>query len=75
MGMQSVRIYASAQNPFVFFSDFHDLSGLDPEVTNSSEGNRNSAIGNLTNISAGIPTIGANVPSTRDYLLGLNVRF
>jgi TonB-dependent starch-binding outer membrane protein SusC len=75
IGLKNLRIYAAAQNPFVFFSDFHDLSGLDPEATNSSQGNRNSAVENVANVSAGIPTIGANVPSTRNYLLGLNVTF
>lgn len=75
IGIKNLRIYASAQNPFVFFSPFHDESGLDPEITNSSQGDRNSAIGDLGNVSAGIPTIGANVPSTRNYLLGLNLTF
>jgi TonB-linked SusC/RagA family outer membrane protein len=74
VGMRNIRIYASAQNPFVFFSPFHDESGLDPEITNSSEGNRNAATG-VGNVSAGIQTIGANVPSTRNYLLGLNLTF
>lgn len=78
IGIKNLRIYASAQNPFVFFSDFNDISGLDPEVTNSSvdgNGNRQNVAVNTNNISAGIPTIGANVPSTRNYLLGLNLSF
>ncbi|MDX1470157.1 MAG: TonB-dependent receptor [Flavobacteriaceae bacterium] len=74
IGLERMRIYASAQNPFVLFSPFHDESGLDPEITNSSDGNRNSAT-DVTNVSAGIPTIGANVPSTRNYLVGLNISF
>lgn len=74
IGMKRVRIYASAQNPLVFFSPFHDESGLDPEITNSSGDNRNAATG-VTNLSGGIPTIGANAPSTRNYLLGLNITF
>ena len=32
LGMKRLRIYASAQNPFVLFSPFHDESGLDPEI-------------------------------------------
>ncbi|MCP9199066.1 TonB-dependent receptor [Gramella sp. GC03-9] len=78
IGLERLRVYASAQNPFVFFSPFHDESGLDPEITNSGvdgNGNRQNTAVNTTNVSRGIPTIGTNVPSTRNYLLGLNVSF
>ena len=78
LGIERLRVYASAQNPFVFFSPFHDESGLDPEITNSGvdgNGNRQNTAVNTTNVSRGIPTIGTNVPSTRNYLIGLNVSF
>ena len=78
IGFQRMRVYASVQNPFVLFSPFHDESGLDPEITNSgvdANGNRQNVAVNTTNVSAGIPTIGTNVPSTRNYLIGLNLSF
>ncbi|WP_228851425.1 SusC/RagA family TonB-linked outer membrane protein [Aegicerativicinus sediminis] len=77
IGIQRLRLYATAQNPFVLFSPFHDESGLDPEITNSGvvNGNRQNTAVNTGNISPGIPTIGTNVPSTRNYLLGLNITF
>ncbi|WP_417886735.1 SusC/RagA family TonB-linked outer membrane protein [Zunongwangia sp.] len=78
IGLKQLRVYASAQNPFVFFSPFHDESGLDPEITNSgvdSNGNRQNSAVNTSNISRGIPTIGTNIPSTRNYLIGLNISF
>ena len=78
IGLKRLRVYASAQNPFVLFSPFHDESGLDPEITNSGvdgNGNRQNAAVNTTNISRGIPTIGTNIPSTRNYLIGLNISF
>ena len=78
IGLDRLRIYASAQNPFVFFSPFHDESGLDPEITNSGvdgNGNRQNVAVNTGNVSRGIPTIGTNVPSTRNYLVGLNISF
>ena len=78
LGFERLRIYASAQNPFVFFSPFHDESGLDPEITNSgvdAQGNRQNVAVNTTSVSAGIPTIGTNIPSTRNYLVGLNLSF
>ncbi len=73
-----LRLYATVQNPFVLFSPFNDESGLDPEVTNSgvdSNGNRQNVAVNTSNISRGIPTVGTNVPSTRTFLIGLNVSF
>ena len=78
IGLQRLRVYASAQNPFVLFSPFHDESGLDPEITNSGvdgNGNRQNSAVNTSNISRGIPTIGTNIPSTRNYLIGLNISF
>ena len=78
IGLDRLRIYASAQNPFVFFSPFHDESGLDPEITNSGvdgNGNRQNVAVNTGNVSRGIQTIGTNVPSTRNYLVGLNISF
>ena len=76
--LNNLRIYATALNPFVLFSPFHDESGLDPEITNSgvnAQGQRQNSATNTTNISTGIPTIGTNIPSTRTYLIGLNVSF
>ncbi|WP_428741921.1 SusC/RagA family TonB-linked outer membrane protein [Tenacibaculum sp.] len=77
-GVDKLRIYATVQNPFVLFSPFHKESGLDPETNSGvdSNGNRqNSAAGTNGNISKGIPTIGANVPTTRNFMIGLNLTF
>ena len=69
-GFSPLRVYGTVQNPFVLFSPYHDESGMDP-VPNSY-GNENSAV-------AGYPsrllTIGTNTPSTRNFLVGLNVKF
>lgn len=78
LGVDQLRLYATVQNPFVLFSPFHDESGLDPEVTNSgvnSDGTRQNSATNTTNISTGIPTVGTNVPSTRNFLIGLKLSF
>ncbi|MBC9928968.1 TonB-dependent receptor [Chitinophaga qingshengii] len=34
MGMQSFRVYANVQNPYVFSSFVHQHQGIDPEITN-----------------------------------------
>ncbi|WP_419212043.1 SusC/RagA family TonB-linked outer membrane protein [Maribacter sp. X9] len=78
LGIQNMRLYTTVQNPFVLFSPFHKESGMDPETNSGvdSNGNRqNSATGTNGFISQGIATIGANVPTTRNFMLGLNLTF
>lgn len=70
-GISRARVYFTAQNPFVFFSPFHKESGMDPEA--NSYGNQNQAI--TTQIVRRLPVVGSNVPSTRNYLVGLNFTF
>ncbi|GGD75626.1 SusC/RagA family TonB-linked outer membrane protein [Maribacter cobaltidurans] len=78
LGMSNLRLYATVQNPFVLFSPFHKESGMDPETNSGvdSNGNRqNSATGTNGTISQGIATIGANAPTTRNFMVGLNLTF
>ena len=77
-GVQSLRLYASVQNAFVLFSPFNRESGMDPETNagvNDNGDAQYSATGTRGQISSGIATVGANVPSTRNFLLGLNLTF
>jgi TonB-dependent starch-binding outer membrane protein SusC len=67
-----MRMYITAQNPFVMFSPFHKESGLDPET--NSFGNENAAV-NLNQNLRRILTVGFNTPSTRNYILGVNLTF
>jgi hypothetical protein len=57
----SVRVYLSAQNPFIF-SNYGD--NLDPEQSRSRTGNREQ-----TN------EVGIGTPSVRQFLVGLNATF
>jgi TonB-linked SusC/RagA family outer membrane protein len=71
-GIDKMRIYCSVQNPIVMFSSFTKESGLDPET--NSYGNENAALpysGTLRRLL----TIGTNTPSTRNYLIGINLTF
>ncbi|MDT0643570.1 TonB-dependent receptor [Zunongwangia sp. F363] len=70
LGADQLRLYASVQNAFVLFSPYHDESGMDP-VTNSY-GDENSAVASYNRR---LLTIGANTPSTRNYLFGINLTF
>ncbi|MES2776868.1 MAG: TonB-dependent receptor [Bacteroidota bacterium] len=67
-----LRMYATVQNPFVMFSPFHKESGLDPET--NSFGNENASVNLNANLRR-ILTVGYNTPSTRNYIVGLNLSF
>lgn len=70
-GIGNLRVYVTAQNPFVLFSPFHKESGMDPET--NSYGDENAAV--TTAYRPRLLTIGTNSPSTRNFLVGLNVTF
>jgi hypothetical protein len=65
-----LRMYATVQNPFVMFSPYYKESGMDPET--NSFGNENQAV---VSYQRRILTIGTNTPSTRNYILGVNLTF
>ena len=67
-----LRMYVTAQNPFVMFSPFHDESGMDPET--NSIANDNTASAGFA-IPRRILTVGFNTPSTRNYIVGVNLTF
>lgn len=69
-GIDRLRLYFTVQNPFVLFSPYYNESGMDPET--NSYGNENVA-SNAFNIR--LLTIGANTPSTRDFLFGITLSF
>ncbi|HEY9047894.1 MAG TPA: TonB-dependent receptor [Ohtaekwangia sp.] len=71
-GLTRLRFYCTVQNPFVMFSPYHKESGMDPET--NSYGNENAAVPLSANLRR-ILTIGTNTPSTRNYIVGLNLTF
>jgi TonB-linked SusC/RagA family outer membrane protein len=71
-GIDKLRVYATVENPFVFFSPYKDESGMDPEP--NSYGNENAAVPYSNELSRFL-TVGTNTPTTRNYTIGLNVTF
>jgi hypothetical protein len=67
-----MRMYFTVQNAFVMFSPYHKESGMDPET--NSYGNENAAVP-LSNSMRRFLTIGTNTPSTRNYVVGVNLTF
>jgi len=68
--INSFRIYFTVTNPIVLFSPYHKFSGMDPEP--NSLGNENQAVSGYQSRQL---IIGTNNPSTRNYLMGLNLTF
>jgi len=71
VGIDRLRVYCTVQNPFVLFSPYHKESGMDPET--NSYGDENAAV--TTSYQRRLLTIGTNTPSTRNYLIGINLTF
>lgn len=71
LGIEKLRIYCTVENPFVMFSPYYKESGMDPET--NSYGNENAAV--TTTYQKRLLTIGTNTPSTRNYLIGINLSF
>ncbi|WP_243900238.1 SusC/RagA family TonB-linked outer membrane protein [Hymenobacter defluvii] len=71
-GVNRLRLYATAQNPFVLFSPYHKESGMDPET--NSFGDENAAVPLGQNLRR-ILTLGTNAPATRAFIAGLNLTF
>lgn len=70
VGISKVHLYFTVQNPFVFWSPYKRLSGMDPET--NSYGNQNQAV---SSYQSRLTVIGTNSPETRNYLMGLNITF
>jgi TonB-dependent starch-binding outer membrane protein SusC len=66
----NMRMYFTVQNPLVLFSEFNKEMGMDPET--NSYGNQNVATGGYN---SRILTVGFNAPSTRNYVIGVNLTF
>ncbi|HEY4288836.1 MAG TPA: TonB-dependent receptor [Puia sp.] len=70
-GIPNLRLYFTAQNPFVIFSPYHSETGLDPQT--NSYGDQNQAV--TTQYQHRLLTQGYNAPATRSFLMGLNLSF
>ena len=75
-GISRLRMYVSAQNPFVFFSPYKNECGLDPETNTLSNNPGTMAVTMQGHTGAHLlPVVGYNTPSTRTFLIGMNLTF
>lgn len=74
-----LRMYFTAQNPFVLFSPFHKESGLDPETNSFGDQGQNVASGGAISgnnqLLRRLLIVGYNTPTTRNYIIGVNLNF
>ena len=74
--IQSLRVYLSAQNPFILWSPLvNDGLGIDPEGNGTgnavgSQGGGAPAVVNNRTI-----TVGMGVPPSRQFIFGINLKF
>lgn len=68
--ISQLRLYFTVQNPFILFSPYYKETGLDPET--NSYGDQNQAVSSYQHR---MLTQGFNTPTTRNYLLGINLTF
>ena len=76
-GMQSLRVYVSAQNPFILWAPLvSDGLGIDPEGNGTNSGGAAiSAQGGQRAVPASAILVGMGVPPTRQFIFGVNLRF
>jgi TonB-dependent starch-binding outer membrane protein SusC len=72
-GIDKMRIFCTIQNPIVF-SPYTKESGMDPETNSYGDQNAATPYDTKTQLKR-LLTIGTNTPSTRNYLIGINLTF
>jgi TonB-linked SusC/RagA family outer membrane protein len=74
-GIQSIRAYVSAQNPFILWSPLvRDGLGIDPEG-NGTGNSVGTTAGGGAPVQGRAITVGMGVPPTRQFIVGINMKF
>lgn len=74
MKIQSMRVYVSAQNPFILWSPLvRDGLGIDPE--GNGTGNTVNSTAGGSPVQTRAITVSMGVPPTRQFIFGVNLKF
>ena len=74
--IQGLRIFVSAQNPFILWSPLvKDELGLDPEGNQSNVAVVGTQGGGATSVRQSAVTVGMGVPPTKQFIFGVNLKF
>lgn len=75
-GISSLRIYVTAQNPFILYSPFVKAGlGPDPEGNGYGGSVTSALVGGTTPTGSRQISVNANNPSTRQFNVGVNLKF
>ncbi len=75
-GIQSFRVYVSAQNPFIVWSPLvRDGLGIDPEGNADGNAAIGTQGGGATSVPSRAITVNMGVPPTRQIIFGVNLKF
>jgi TonB-dependent SusC/RagA subfamily outer membrane receptor len=72
VGFSTLRLYGTLQHPFVFFSPYYNETGLDPQTNSYANNGANNVMPSTINR---FLVAGANTPSTKNFIVGVNVTF
>jgi len=77
--IERMRLYVTAQNPFIFASDYYSETGLDPQPNSKSSDTSTQTVVETSDqnrvVKGRTPIVGFNTPATRNYIFGVNVTF
>jgi len=75
LGLSALRVYLTAQNPFIIYSPFVDAGlGIDPEGTGTGGAIKPQG-SNSEAVRTGTITMSLSTPPTQSYILGVSVKF
>ena len=74
-GIDRLRVYFTAQNPFVFASPYYSETGLDPQPNAGGRDTGTQSQPQNSVVPERMYVVGYNTPATRNYLFGLNLTF
>ena len=75
LAIDKLRFYVTAQNPFIFASDYYSETKLDPQPNSSSSDSSNQAVAENAVVTNRVSVVGYNTPATRNFIFGVNVSF
>ncbi|MBN2214527.1 MAG: TonB-dependent receptor [Bacteroidales bacterium] len=78
ISLDKLRLYVTAQNPFVFASDYYSETGLDPQPNSANDDIHFQTVAPSDNngvVKDRVYVVGFNTPATRNFLFGINVTF
>jgi hypothetical protein len=73
-GISALRVYFTAENPFILYSPFVK-AGYGPDPEGNGYGGAAAATGGIIGAPARQITVNANNPSVRNFNLGINLKF